>query len=103
MCELRGDGGQQRNERRAADRLGVLQQWCAEEFFFFFNLMLHLALATSRVFKASFASSCVFAQGREKERKKEKEKVRVCSSILEYITPPFGLALPSSSVFGSVG
>jgi hypothetical protein len=42
-------------------------------------------------------------KNKDKERKKERKKKKKCSSIPRYVTPPFGFALPSSSILGFVG
>jgi len=96
MLKIYSDGGQHHDGRDAADRPKTLQRWCVEAFSFSY-LTLHLVPIASRVFKASFASSCVFAQEKTYFLKKN------CSSAPRYITPPFSLALPNSFNPNSVG
>jgi hypothetical protein len=61
--------------------------------------MLQLALIASRVFKVSFHLLLCLC---EKKKKKERERKKISSVPAGYITPPFGLALPSSSDPSSV-
>ncbi len=95
--ELFNDGGWWCNRCRAANARKFCNDAMQKILFFSSYLTLRLVPTTSKVFKAFFASSCVSTQ----ERKKEREKI--CSSILGYITPPFGFALPCSSIPDSVG
>jgi hypothetical protein len=46
----------------------------------------------------------VFLHMKERERKKnnKENKIKICSSTLGYVITPFGFALPSSSIPGSV-
>jgi hypothetical protein len=65
------------------------------EVIFYFLLGLDAALGSGS-FKSLQGFLCFFLCFYTKERKRKKE--RVCSSAPRYITPPFGLALPNSSV-----
>jgi hypothetical protein len=63
--ELFSDGGRRRDGCRAANARKLYNDGMQKILFFSFYLTLRLAPTTSKVFKASYASSCVSAQERE--------------------------------------